>query len=270
MSEQTIPLTYEGILELYRQTALQIEATAQQMLETDQRLNQRFEKTDKQIEATAQQMQATRLQIEATAQQMLDTDRRINQRFEKTDKQMQKTDQRMRETDRQMREQMQKTDQQIEATAKQIAATNRAVGALTGKVGDMVEKLVGEGNLVDQFRALGYKVKTHSRRKVFGKRGTAESGEIDLFLEDGDVAILVEAKTTLSRDDVMDHIERIEKYRRFVDADGENGRRFVGAVAGTVIAENVIHFAHENGLYVIIQSARAVEILSAGFTAKKW
>jgi len=83
---------------------------------------------------------------------------------------------------------------------------------------------------------------------------------------------LVEAKTTLSMDDVIKHIERIEKYRRFEYSDGKIGKRYVGAVAGTVIAENVINFAHKNGLYVIIQSARAVEILPtpAGFTVKKW
>ena len=181
---------------------------------------------------------------------------------------MQKLDQKFQETAEQIKataERQQKTDEQMRATDKKIGAVDR-------KVGNMVEKLVGEGNLIEQFRELGYNVKSHSRKKIFGKKGTDESGEIDLFLEDGDVAILVEAKTTLSMDDVVDHIERLEKYRRFVDADGSNGKRFVGAVAGTVISENVINFAHESGLYVIIQSARAVEILSQpeGFVAKKW
>ena len=76
---------------------------------------------------------------------------------------------------------------------------------------------------------------------------------------------------TLKKDDVTDHIERIEKCRRFLDADGSN-KCFVGAVAGTVIPENVINFAHDNGLYVIVQSARAVEIIaqSEGFRAKEW
>jgi len=91
-----------------------------------------------------------------------------------------------------------------------------------------------------------------------------------LFLEDGDVAILIEAKTTLKIDDVREHIERLEKYRRYIDA-GTSGekRHFVGAVAGTVVAENVIRFAHENGLYVIVQTARDVEIvpLPEGFVA---
>jgi len=107
------------------------------------------------------------------------------------------------------RKRIEATAEQIEATNKAVEATNIAVGSLTRKVGDMVEKLVGEGNLVDQFRELGHKVKTHSRHKKFGEKGTAENGEIDLFMEDGDVAILVEVKTTLKMDDVIEHIERI-------------------------------------------------------------
>ena len=170
------------------------------------------------------------------------------------------------------REQIAANAEQMKATDKLIEEVNEAIGSLSNRVGEMVEKLVGEGNLVSQFRELGIKVKTHSRHKVFGYKGSAERGEIDLFLEDGDVAILVEAKTTLKMDHVKKHIERLEKYRRFVDADGNNGKRYIGAVAGTVIAENVINFAHENGMYVIIQSARAVEILAQpdGFKAKEW
>ena len=226
MSEAIAPLSYEGILELFRQSDL------------------RFDR------------------------RMQDSDLRFEQRIQELIKRQKETDEQIKATT----EQMKKTDEQMKKTDEQMKATDKKIGAVDHKVGNMVEKLVGEGNLIDQFRYLGYNVKFHSRKRVFGKKGTDESGEIDLFLEDGDVAILVEAKTTLSMDDVVDHIERLEKYRRFVDADGSNGKRFVGAVAGTVISENVINFAHESGLYVIIQSARAVEILSQpeGFVAKKW
>ena len=185
--------------------------------------------------------------------------------FRKTAKQIRKTSEQIKDTDR-------KLDQKFKETAEQIEKTNQTVSTLSHRVGDMVEKLLGEGNLVAQFKELGHRVKTHSRNKVFGEKGTPDSGEIDLFLEDGDVAILVEAKTTLKMDDVREHIKRMEKYRRFVDADGNSGKRFIGAVAGTVIAENVLNFAHESGLYVIVQSARAVEIVPspANFVAKKW
>ena len=194
-------------------------------------------------------------------QQMEESRREFDKRQAKADEQMRK-----------LQEVVEKTNEAVEKTNEAVEKTNEAVGSLSNRVGEMVEKLVGEGNLVDQFRELGIKVKTHSRYKVFGQKGTPGSGEIDLFMEDGDVAILVEVKTTLKRDHVVKHIERLEKYRRFVDADGSNGKRYIGAVAGTVMAENVINFAHENGMYVIIQSARAVEILAQpeGFKAKEW
>jgi hypothetical protein len=177
-----------------------------------------------------------------------------------------------KKTDLRFDRRFQEVADQIAATDRAIEKTHKEVGTLTRNVGAMVEKMVGDGSLVAQFRALGLRVKSHSRHKFFGDEGTANSGEIDLFLEDGDVAILVEAKTTLKQDDVEEHIERIEKYRRFADADGPSGKRFVGAVAGTVIAENVINFAHSKGLYVIIQSARAVEILPQpdGLRAQEW
>ena len=215
-------------------------------------------------------------QIPATYEGILElfkkTDQRIDRRFQDVAEQMERMSLEADERRKEAAERQKKIDDQIAATEKLVDATNKAVGALTDKVGDMVEKLVGEGNLVDQFRELGHNIKSHSRHWKFGKRGTAESGEIDLFMVDGDIAILVEVKTTLKKDDVTDHIERIEKYRRFVDVDGGNGKRFVGAVAGTVIPENVINFAHGNGLYVIVQSARAVEIITQpqGFRAKEW
>ena len=171
------------------------------------------------------------------------------------DRRQEEADRRKEEIDRQFQEMSRETD-------RKIRETNQSVGKLSTRVGELVENMVA-GDIVAQFRELGYKVTGRSPNKVFGEEGTSASGEIDLLLEDGDVAILIEAKTTLKRDDVLDHIERLEKYRCYVDSSGSGEkRRYVGAVAGTVIAENVIDFAHESGLYVIIQSARAVEISS--------
>jgi hypothetical protein len=154
----------------------------------------------------------------------------------------------------------------------QTKETDKRLGGLGDRVGQIVENMI-YGDIVSQFRELGYNVKGRSRNKEFGEEGTSESGEIDLLLEDGDVAILIEAKTTLKRDHVLEHIERLEKYRRYIDSSGSGEkRRYVGAVAGTVVANNVIEFAHVNGLYVIVQSARDVKIVETpeGFMAKKW
>ena len=191
MSEQTMPLTYERILELYRQTAEQIKATGLV------------------VEKTAQQMQETR----------------------------------------------------------------REISALGSRVGEIIENMVG-GDIVEQFRALGYDVTEYSRNKIFGKKGTDTSGEIDLLLENGDIVILIEVKTTLKTDDVRDHIERLEKYRCHINEKSSHidRREFIGAVAAASVADHVVKFAQRNGLYVIIQAGRTVEIITPpeGFTAKKW
>jgi hypothetical protein len=92
-----------------------------------------------------------------------------------------------------------------------------------------------------------------------------------LFLENGEVAILIEVKTTLETTDVRHHIERLKKYRRYADAKGDR-RRFIGAVAGAVVDGEAADVAHDNGMYVIVQSGEAVEIVTPpeGFQAKEW
>ena len=86
-----------------------------------------------------------------------------------------------------------------------------------------------------------------------------------------DVAILIEAKTTPKVDDVLDHIERLEKFRRCADMRGDK-RQFIGAIAGATVKPNVIKFAQNKGLYVIVQTGRTVEIVPTpeGFQATKW
>jgi len=53
---------------------------------------------------------------------------------------------------------------------------------------------------------------------------------------------------------------------------GCNKRRFVGAVAGTVVSDDAADFARENGMCVIVQSGKAVEFVTPpdGFTVKEW
>ena len=67
----------------------------------------------------------------------------------------------------------------------------------------------------------------------------------------------------------------MEKYRCHVDAAKilwPPTTRFFGAVAGAVVDDEAMDFAHENGLYVIVQSGEAVEIVETpeGFKAREW
>ena len=168
---------------------------------------------------------------------------------------------------REVKTMFQETDQKFKETAEQMKETDRKIGALTSRIGEIVENMVG-GDIVGQFQALNVAIKSHSRDKTFGTRGTSESGQIDVFLENGDVVVLIEVKTRLTDDDVREHIERMKKYRLY----GEDKRRIRGAVAGAVVSDDVIKFAHRQVLYVIVQSGEAVEIIASpeGFVAKEW
>ena len=203
MSAQQSPLTYEGVLEMFRET------------------DRQFQETGRKIQEVTEQIKETKLM-------------------------MQETDRRMKETD-------------------------KKISALGSRIGEIVESMVsGNGNIVDKFYALGYEITEWNPRKKFINKNLGIRGEADVFLENGDVAILIEVKTSLETADVRDHIKRLEKFRRYADVK-EDRRRFIGAVAGAVVDDEAAAFAHENGMYVIVQSGEAVEIVTPpeGFTAKE-
>jgi len=164
------------------------------------------------------------------------------------------------------------TDRKFEELARQVKATSHEVGKLTSSVGRIIEHMV-KGKIIRKFRALGYDVTSCSPNVEFDNEELGLFGEIDLLLNDGPISILIEVKTTLKTDDIREHIDRIGRYRRYVEAKGfGDPRRFIGAVAGAVVSKETAKFAHDNGMYVIVQSGDAIEIVASpdGFRAKEW
>jgi hypothetical protein len=91
-----------------------------------------------------------------------------------------------------------------------------------------------------------------------------------MLLEDGDSALAVEVRSKLGIDDVRDHIQRMEKLRRYANEHADH-RRLVAAVAGAVIDEGVKPFALKNGFYVIEQAADRVKVdVPEGFIPRVW
>ena len=147
------------------------------------------------------------------------------------------------------------------------------VGKISNSVGRLVENMVAGDDIIAKFHALeGYVIGDYCRNKKFGQELPDDMrGEIDLFLENGDIAILIEAKASLRTEDVTEFIEKIGRFRRVADLKGDR-RRFIGAVAAASIQGGAQRFAHKKGLYVIVQSGDAVEIAPTpeGFQAKHW
>ena len=159
-------------------------------------------------------------------------------------------------------------------TALQIKETNKKIGALGNRIGDIIEHMLGE-RIIEKFQALGYAVDDYTRNHRYRNSKLGISGEIDLILHDGDIAIFIGVKTKLETADVRRHLEQMEQYRRHADAVGilwPPSTRFIGAVAGAVVDDEAMKFAHENGLYTIVQSGEAVEIVPTpeGFKVREW
>jgi len=166
--------------------------------------------------------------------------------------------------DRRMKESDERFDRMVEDAARRQAESARIhdremeklrqqMGDLGVRIGNLVEHMIGGKNVIEQFQDLGYNVIDHSRNNKFGIEGTADSGQIDLLLKDGDVEILIEVKTNLKNDDVLWHAERMERYRRWMDSKGEGKKRYIGALACAMVEDNVVKFAQKNGMYVIKQ-----------------
>jgi hypothetical protein len=192
----------------------------------------------------------------------------IRELFRETDRRMQETARQMQETDRRIQE----TERLVDKIARQAKSANRRISDLSTKIGKIIEHMI-RGNIVDQFQVLGYDVTDHARNLVYKNKNLGIRGEVDFVLYNGDIVILIEVKTTLETKDVRRHIERLGEYRRCADAKPvKDNKRYVGAVAGAVVSEEVVKFAHENGLYAIVQSGRSVEIVPPPevFKAKEW
>ena len=202
-------------------------------------------------------MSAQQLTYEGVLEMFRETDRRMKERDAEFDRKMQETKQLMRER-----------DAEYDRMRKEL---NSKIGKLGNRIGDIIEHMLG-GRIIDQFNDLGYAVKDCTRNHFFEMSKLGIKGEIDLILHDGDISILIEVKTTLETSDVRKYLKKMEEFRIYADARWRDVPRFIGAVAGAVVEDDALQCAHEHGLYTIVQSGEAVEIVPVpeGFKAREW
>lgn len=160
-------------------------------------------------------------------------------------------DRRFAKSERQMQEL-----KQISANTSRIAAsTSREVAGLTTRWGQFVENLV-EPAVVRLFQERGILVQETARR-MRSQRPGAEM-EIDIFAVDGDVAVAIEIKSRLSRQDIDDFLARLDRFRQAFPHYCDY--QIYGAVAGIEVDEGVDRYAYQRGLFVIKQTGDMVLI----------
>jgi hypothetical protein len=150
----------------------------------------------------------------------------------------------------------------IQETGRQlremIAETDRQIGKLGNRLGGIIEHIMSP-KLHKKFEDLGFRFNRSSRNNKFEDHGKKRLAEADILLENGDYAMAVEVKTRLTTENVRDHTGRMEILRQVADERNDT-RKYLGAVAGAVVDQNVLAYALKNGFYVIIPSGETVDI----------
>jgi hypothetical protein len=206
-------------------------------------------------------LQETALQVKETDRQMKETDRQMKE----TDRQMKETALQMKETDRKIKE----TDRIVKETARQMKETDRKISRMGNRIGELIEHIITP-NIVEKFNKKGFVFGRIGPNVCYKGKDNRTITEVDILLENGDIALAVEVKSKLTIADVQEHVERMEKLRRYADNHGDK-RRLMGAVAGAVIPDGVKPFAFKNGFYVIEQTGDTVTINAPkNFIPREW
>jgi hypothetical protein len=152
-------------------------------------------------------------------------------------------------------------------TEKAIKDTQRNIGGLNNTVGSLVEHIMAP-DLPRKFKQFGFTFSRITTVKWAYGEGTIYT-EIDGLLENGNQAMVVEIKTTLRREDIDDHLKRMEKVRKYADDHGDK-REFLGAMAAMITDKATKEYALAQGFFVIEPSGEDVTITKPVSDPKVW
>jgi hypothetical protein len=148
-------------------------------------------------------------------------------------------------------------DRTMEELKKLVRATTEAVNNLTTPLCLFIEEMV-EPAVVQLFQERGIDV-TQTMSRLKSKRPGAAM-EIDILVVNGSELVAVECKSRLSKDDVDDFLDRLQRFKlafpQFRDF------QVYGAVAGIEIDQGIDSYAYRRGLFVIKQSGETVKIIN--------
>jgi alanyl-tRNA synthetase len=222
-----------------------------------------LKETQKTNQETTQALKETQKANQETAQALKET-QKIHQETEKTLNKTiddigihyQETAQALKETQKANQETAQALKETQEAHKETEKSLNKAINGLSNTLGSLVEHIMTP-DLPRKFEKFGFTFDkiTTVKWAVDGSIYT----QIDGLLENGDQAMVVEVKTTLRHDDIDDHVERMEKVRKYADDHGDK-RKFLGAIAATITDKSTREYALKKGFFVIEPSGEDVKV----------
>jgi hypothetical protein len=191
--------------------------------------------------------------FERTEAQFAEFQKEAERRNVEAERRNAEAEQRNAEADRRSAE----ADRTMEELKKLVRATTEAVNNLTTPLCLFIEEMV-EPAVVQLFQGRGIDV-TQTMSRLKSKRPGAAM-EIDILAVNGSELVAVECKSRLSKDDVDDFLDRLQRFKlafpQFRDF------QVYGAVAGIEIDQGIDSYAYRRGLFVIKQSGETVKIIN--------
>ena len=151
---------------------------------------------------------------------------------------------------------------------EQGESVNNRIGSLTNLFGDVTESMIAP-KICEKFEDFGFNFPRANPNVRINDRVNNISFEVDMLLENGDRAMLVEVKTKLTNERVNKNIEKLEKMRIYANLHGDK-RIFLGAVAGIVATDEVKNYALNQGLYFIEYAGENFYITPPNNKPKEW
>jgi len=151
-------------------------------------------------------------------------------------------------------------------TDKQLAQTDKKIDKLTGKWGRFVEYFLAPG-VPKAFQDKGIDI--HCTMQRLKKPAM----EIDILGLNNDCLVIVEVKSTLSKEDVDHLLEQLPKFRDIFPEffQSSAAKTVYAAVAGIEIHEQADRYAFQKGLFVLTQKGDTVKIDNPdNFKPKTW
>ncbi len=144
----------------------------------------------------------------------------------------------------------------------------RLENLFTTQWGKLVEALVEPGS-VDLFRKRGIKIRQSARRVEIEDDNGRVIAEYDILLDNDDEVVVIEVKTTVTKEDV-DYL--LEKLSRFKERSPKYRDYTVyGAIAGITYNEGVDRYAYKRGLFVLKSEGGVINIANdEEFKPKSW
>ena len=162
-------------------------------------------------------------------------------------------------------ENQKETDRILKERSKEL---NVRIGSLANLFGDFTVGMIVP-KIREKFIELGLVFLKSSPNVEVNDTQNKIAFEIDILLENGDKAMLIEVKTKLTKERINKHIQRLGKMRKYADMHGDK-RAFLGAVAGFAIREEVRNAALSQGFYLIEPDGENFNITSPQGKPKEW